>query len=508
MKKRLLSFLLAGFMVMTLLAGCTKEESTNADADKVNAPTSTDTKTTKDEKPYHAVLVYLVASDSQDQEKVNERFNELTREQLNMEVTLMPMTWSTWQNQMQLMLSGGEQVDLFPMLMSNAATYVDADYITNIAPYLETNGQYLLENVGKDDIWCCSIGDFLWGIPTMKERANPVSMCVRTDILKEAGIDPGTIKSYEDMTEVYKKVKALHPDMIMYGGSSTSAPASQTNELDILGDRFGVLENFGQTTKVTNYFESDLYKRLVNLARKWYEAGYTSKDMATSSDGGETLMKAGNLFSFAVYCKPNTKQEKDDQTGFDTTILKMEGNELNTWGTGSLGYSVGSSSSDPAKAIELLNWISKTEEANDLLNWGVKDIHWVEKEDGTIDFPEGVTAQSSGYHQNFGFALPNQFNSHVWTGNSPDIWEQYKKFRDESTKSMAYGFAPDLSNYATEIAALTEVRTQYEAQIATGSVDPVPAMKEYNDALYGAGLQKIMDEKQKQLDEWLAKQQK
>ena len=28
--------------------------------------------------------------------------------------------------------------------------------------------------------------------------------------------------------------------------------------------------------------------------------------------------------------------------------------------------------------------------------------------------------------------------------------------------------------------------------------------KEFNDALYAAGLQKIMDEKQKQLDEWAA----
>ena len=35
-------------------------------------------------------------------------------------------------------------------------------------------------------------------------------------------------------------------------------------------------------------------------------------------------------------------------------------------------------------------------------------------------------------------------------------------------------------------------------------MDPDQALKEFNDALYAAGLQKIMDEKQKQLDEWAA----
>ena len=38
-------------------------------------------------------------------------------------------------------------------------------------------------------------------------------------------------------------------------------------------------------------------------------------------------------------------------------------------------------------------------------------------------------------------------------------------------------------------------------------MDPDQALKEFNDALYAAGLQKIMDEKQKQLDEWAASKQ-
>ena len=503
MKKKVLAIILVLCMLISTMAGCASPKDNTDNSETTDKGNITDGDAATDQEPYDAVMVYRVASDSQDSGKVSEKFNELTKRDLNMNVKLIPMTFSTWLSQMQLMLSGGEQVDLFPMLMNNAATYISSAYVVNIAPYIE-NADYLMENVGKEDIWCCSVGDFLWGVPTMKERANPVAMIARTDLLEAAGIDVSKITSYEDMTDVYAKVKEKYPDMIMYGGASSSAPASQTNELDTLGDRFGVLENFGQTTKVTNYYESDHYKRLVKAARQWYEAGYTSKDMATSTDGGETLMKAGNLFSYACYYKPNTKQEKDDQTGYDTTVIPMEKNMLTTWGTGSLGYAVGSSSPDPAKAVELLNWISKTEEANDLLNWGIEGVHWALQEDGTIDFPEGVTAQSCGYHQNFGFALPNQFNSHVWAGNDVNVWDQYKEFRNNAQTSMAYGFTPDLSEYVDQVAALTEVFNQYDTMIATGSVDPDTEIQKYNDALYAAGLQDIMDAKQKQLDEWLA----
>ncbi|MEG1427270.1 MAG: DUF3502 domain-containing protein, partial [Oscillospiraceae bacterium] len=58
---------------------------------------------------------------------------------------------------------------------------------------------------------------------------------------------------------------------------------------------------------------------------------------------------------------------------------------------------------------------------------------------------------------------------------------------------------------ATEEAQLNSVEEQYKKDLAFGAIDIEAGLKEYNDALSAAGLQKVMDEKQKQLDEWLAK---
>lgn len=515
MKSKLLALVMTGLLVLGMLSGCGSTNKTFGESAEEAAQTGKETAENNNaadgDEMYHAVLVYVVAQDSQDQEKVNARFNELTKEQLNMEVTLMPMTFSTWGSQLPLMLAGGEQVDLFPMFSNNASTYVASDYLVDLSPYLE-HAPYIVDLLGMDSISCCSIGDFIYGIPTMKERSMPNAMVMRTDCLEAAGIDPASVKTYEDITAAYEKVHAMYPDMIMFGGSgsgtSAATPGGQSVSFDGLGQVVGtgVLEDYGQTTTVTNFYESDYFKYLVDTARDWYQKGYVAKDMATSIDGGEAQMRAGNLFSYMTNCKPNTKQEKDDQTGYDTTIVQIDKNVMTTGGINAISYGIGAGSPNPEKAMELLNWISQTKEANDLLNWGVEGIHWVETEDGTADYPEGVTSESCGYHQNMGYILPNQFNSHVWVGNEADIFEQYQEVDGKAVVSKAYGFTPDLTVVTDQIAAVTDVISQYIGQITTGSVDPEPAIEDFNQALYNAGLQDIIDAKQEQLDAWLAQQ--
>lgn len=122
-------------------------------------------------------------------------------------------------------------------------------------------------------------------------------------------------------------------------------------------------------------------------------------------------------------------------------------------------------------------------------------------------YPEGVDANSVSYHNDFGWIYPNQFASHPWVGNPPDIWDQYREYNNSLIKSKAFGFTFDSRPVATEEAQLNVVYDQYGKNLAFGIVDDLEkGIKEFNEALYAAGLQKMIDEKQRQLDEWLASQ--
>ncbi len=512
MKKRIIATMLAAVLTMGMLAGCGNFNGDAAGEGGQNQGAEGAAEIDFDEEPYEATVMYYAANDPRDLESVENAFNELTLKELNMKVHLMPITFGTYGQQIQLLLSGDEPLDIVPFGSGDFGNFIQAGYIEDLNQYLDAYGQDIKEIVGEEDIRCCELDGFLAAIPNMHERTNPLYVVMRTDLLEETGFTADDIKDFSDLTPVFAKVKENHPEMLIYGGAVNNMfPALLSNNMvDGLNvttyGAFGVLEDGGQTTTVTNLYESEGFKEACYLVREWFQAGYISADIATSTDTGEAQMKAGNLFSFTANGKPDIKAEKDASTGYDTTCIKLTGDTCYTTTTNQLNYGISSNSQDPEKAMILLNWIYKTKEANDLLNWGVEGKDYEVQEDGTIDYPEGVTAENVGYHQGFGFAMPNQYNSYVWAGNDPAVFEQYQEVRDNAQVSKAYGFIFNTEPVINEWSALTTVGSQYLATVVSGTVDVDTALEELNQELYNAGLQKVMDEKQKQLDEWLAQQ--
>ena len=460
------------------------------------------------EEPYTVNYLYIVSFEGTDQAAVNDAINELTMKELNMKVNLIPMTFGTYFSQVNLMLTSGEPLDILPTFSNNFSTYIDAKYIVNLNDYLD-KAQDALAVLGNDAL-TGYIGDFLVGFGQMKERAYPAGLVVRKDIFDELGykvedfnVTTDDYTSFKQIGDLFAAVKAKYPDMICLDGTSIMG-MQDLSYMDNLGSDFGVLENYGQTTTVTNWFESDQYKNFCLIAQDWFQKGYLSTDIAVNTDSGEIKMKAGNCFSFVTSVKPNTDVEKKAQTGYDVVVIPMGQAMKNTNAVNSALFSIASASKDPAKAMQFLNWTYTSQEFNDLINWGVEGTDWVLTDDGLAAYPEGVTAATSGYHNDFGFIYPNQFAGHPWVGNPEDIWDQYAVYNSGLMVSKAYGFTFDSTPVATEEALLNTVFEQYRKDLAFGAVDVESKLAEFNAALYDAGLQTVIDEKQNQLNAWLA----
>ena len=98
----------------------------------------------------------------------------------------------------------------------------------------------------------------------------------------------------------------------------------------------------------------------------------------------------------------------------------------------------------------------------------------------------------------------NQFLCTVTAGNDADLWDNIRQFNDNAKKSAAMGFTFDSTPVATEITAVQNVYDEYQKSLEFGFVDPSVGIPEMNEKMMRAGLQKIIDEKQRQLDEWAA----
>ncbi len=476
-------------VVPLLLAGCSGGDDTPDDGEA-----------------YEVNFAYMTVGGEPTAE-LKEAVNELTMREVGMTVNLVPITFADYFSKLPLMLaSGTDPLDITYLFSQDFGSFVDAGYVVNAAEYTEQTKD-IYELFG-DDTEVGKIGDFLVGFPTAKERTSPAGLIVRKDILDELGysVDDFSVTtddyaSFDQLTTLFADVKAAHPDMVVMDGTFTMG-LQTFSYIDPLGDTFGVLEDYGQTTTVTNWYESEQYRTFADINREWFESGYLSQDIAVNQDEGEVKMQAGNTFSFVKTYKPNTVVEKLSQTGYEVEIIPISEGVKST-GAGAL-LSVAATSENPEKAFEFLNWAYTNGEFNDLLNWGVENVDWVETDEGLAGFPAGADLSTVGYHNDAGFLLPNQFAGHIWTGNPANLKELYDEQADQALVSKAYGFFFDPTPVANQIAQLNPVLEQYKKQVAFGVLDPEAGVAEFNDALYSAGLQDVIDEKQRQLDAWLA----
>ena len=60
------------------------------------------------------------------------------------------------------------------------------------------------------------------------------------------------------------------------------------------------------------------------------------------------------------------------------------------------------------------------------------------------------------------------------------------------------------ANVKNEITAITNVTDKYKAIIENGDADPSTTLPQFNEELKSAGIDNIIEDMQKQVDEWLA----
>ena len=223
------------------------------------------------------------------------------------------------------------------------------------------------------------------------------------------------------------------------------------------------------------------------------------------SDTRQAQVKAGTAFSYFTPLKPGVELQDSLDTGYEMVYSTLSDTYKTTAQEAWIGWGIGRNCKYPERTLEVLNFTYTSAEVMNLLNWGIEGAHYqfVDEEKGIITYPDGVDAQSKTYGLNHGYEIPNQKIAYVWEGNDPSIWDEYDEFNN-AEPMISTGFIFDNSSVSTQISALTNVQNQYFDAIGSGAVDPETAIDEFNDALYAAGLQDVIDAKQEQLDEFLA----
>lgn len=503
MKKKWIAGLLAAVMTMSL-AACGGSGSSSEDSSSKGETEKGDA-----EEPYTVTMV-LNGTQQPDEERIEAKVNEILEKELNARLDLVVLPWASASQQLQLMLAGDEKIDIFYTNATNAVQYMHSGQVMDMSELISQYGTNMKDIFGEDTLKGNSVDGFVYGVPTQIERGSIPAIFMRKDLVEKYNIDTSAIKEPTDLESVFETVKAGEPDMTMlFSINEGDTPVSRVFGGDSLADSniLGALMDPENSTTIENFYASDWYKDTTTMLYDWYKKGYISQDAGTNTENWRTVFKAGNAFSLFFAYHPGTPVEFESSTGYEFEIVPFRDYPVKmAQSYNSVIFSLAQNSENPEKAMQVLDYIYGSPEVMNLINWGEEGVDYVleDKENGVINYPEGVSVDNVGYSLNLGWELPNQFIAYKWTGSDPQLWDKMEEFNNSAKESKALGFYFDGSEYENQIAALSNVVKQYAGSLNSGSADPEVYLPEFLSALEDAGINDIIAAKQEQFDQWLA----
>ena len=495
--KKLIALLLAAVMTVGLLAGCGSSGTPSSGAPAETASDAGD-KPAKVEK----IRVYVPTSGKYDDlAAVMDKVNEITREKIAVEVEFVPFQFGQWFGQYSLFLSGTEDVDV----LVNYGGFLNA-YSQGAALDLTD----LMQQYGQDII--AMEGDYLKGgvidgrqyaLPIYAVYAWNMGIIYRADVVEELGLQEqvAAVKTLADWEPILAAVKEAKPDMTPFVTSSgATAPNFQYGTWDDLGNKYGVLMDGGKSSEVVNLFETEEYAALCSVMHDWNVKGYSSKDIQTQTDSFTVLTQSDAAFCTLGQVDFNTPFYQSTTIGKPINVVQLAPAVGRTYNN--VTYIVMSNTKHPEAAMKFLNlWFSDIEVGN-LIKYGIEGTHYQVNDKGMAEYLPGQDANSCTYH--LGSSISN-VNSVRWNTENPDYAQLLIDSNTNSDKSVALGFAFNTENVTNEITQLDNVCAKYQIGLESGAMDPETVLPEFIEALKAAGIEKVIAEKQTQLDAFLGK---
>ncbi|MCL2035269.1 MAG: ABC transporter substrate-binding protein [Oscillospiraceae bacterium] len=514
--KKLLAAVLSLMVILCIFSGCGGQpEAGEPDNAGDRPPAASDTP----QEIEHINFAAFSYGESPDYPLVIERLNEISREQIGVEASIEFINAATYVEQIGMRLAAGDKdMDIwspgwdFPGIISRGQAMALDSLLDEYGPDIKS-----------------ALGDLLYFAPmdgknyfvpfNSSKRFYSTFIC-RKDIADAHGIDLTQVKSFKDLAAIFEIIKEKEPQMIpiaqMNGViiSDYNVYREAMPAYDPLGgipglDIMGVLTG-AEGTKVVNIYETEEYADLLKTMREWYLAGYIPKDAATTMESGSLMYYEGHVFSYTM---PETSASSDgpivhaglSRVTYDTYVLALNAPVINS-SDGYYSLAISPHSQKPEAAMKWMNLLYKDADMVNTLYWGVEGTHWVKNENGTIRYADGIEAGNTGWETPFCWSVGDTALSYAFDSESddPDYKRKLVAQNDSAPYSEVFGFAFLPDNVITEYTAVTNVIAQYVYALECGTVDPDKELPNFIQALRNAGIDAVIAEKQRQLDEFMA----
>ncbi|MDQ6423600.1 ABC transporter substrate-binding protein [Paenibacillus sp. LHD-117] len=494
------------------LSACSKKQApedtgNNASASAAPEETSAPEPTPEPLEPYTIKMFVPGGAAPKDQALVNEEVSKYLKDKLNVTLDMEVIEWGSWQDKINLKMASGEEFDL-------VSTFYWDNYLTKIQQGSIIPLNDLMDKYAKEAVSIMHpsllngglVGGKTYGMPTNKEMASAAGLLFRKDLVDKYQFDLSKVKTLQDLEPIYEVIKknesGIYPLFVNKDLNLLSKIADNLYFTDLGDGKGAVLDRTTEELKVIDKYQDPRTKEVMDLSHKWFKAGYINKDAATITDFQGPL-KAGQVFSYVDLLKPGKDAEVSASLGQEWVQVIMTKPIVMTTDAQGVMLSISRTSKNPERVMQFLNLLYTDKTLINLIDFGIEGKHYVKVSDNIIDFPAGIDASTSGYNPGAAWLMGNQFNAYLWKNEDPNKYENFKVFNDTSEASKSLGFSFTTDAVKNEIGAYVNVLPEFEYGLNVGALDPNVYLPKLIDKLKTVGSDKILAEKQKQLDAWV-----
>lgn len=442
----------------------------------------------------HITAAYLYGTElPENLADIQDQINKISEKEIGVTVELRPICIDDAMNEAYfIMLGRGESLDLINAAYEDIQIYIRNGAVRSLNDLIDTYGEGILEIEKECPIFDGMMqGNEIYGIQRVN-RLYGYQNCVviQKEYFEESGMAYQDMYTFDQLSELFGRVKARHPDCYPLCVIGSDASEGNTNSgcfmeyCPINADvSAGVLMDYESTT-IVNLFETQEYRDYLRQLREWAELGYILPDAAMNDSAKKELLKSHTCVSEAKSVYIDHSRLNEGAFGGEIVMLYTSpGYYISRSSRASVYWMIASGSSHPQAAMRFLNLLYTNE---DLVNL------WVY---GTTD-PAATKMYSQAANERLRHLREAEFD-----------WRQLLDWSAQNMERTykAQGYSYDSSAMRIPLMKIEKILDAYLPLLETGSVEDWEALYERMLAeLDAAGIQDVIADNQRQFDYWLS----
>ena len=512
--KKVLASILGAALLATSLSGCGSSASTTNIGDE-ETPKAASAEAAKENLKHEDLTLYLVGDKPDQFDDIYVKVNEILGEKLNTTLKVEWLNWGEHDTKYPLLFSSGEDFDL----IFTATTWCHFEETVSMGGFLPIS-EDMLKTYAPDayeimpqEAWDqATIDGKIYMLPSNFVEVTPEVVALRGDYLKKYGYDD--ITSYEQLEEFYKKCAAdgmyadtnTAPLQYLWVGSLGYSTTSGTPECTL----FLYNANDPTDTEYKYMLGTKEFSDFCHDMKEMADAGCWPSDILSNSVEAQDGLLSGRAVGMhwnSGTCKIYANQVNAEHPDWDVNIYNINTN----YGYGSTkftngGIGINVNSKDPERAIMVWNELLTNPDLQDLTQCGIKDVNWKPVGDDKYVVTENPYSPSNWWGwRNMNIMRKQTFDNPTACDTKVEQIDEYTLNHRRDPHPLD-GFSFDPTPVTTQVAAVQAALPMYYNPLINGLVDDVDAsLAEFENAMNAAGMQDIIKEIQRQIDEYLAK---